>query len=296
MPYEARPLFFSIVDSDGVTTRDISPHLTFVDGLPGTRELVDVSRLGDSGQRFVASLTYGEFVLEGLYNKDLSTGLDTILTNLLDMTTPTSFVFGPTGSTAVVASPGNRVIAGGAWIKEYNILAQVGSAVEFEVIGVVAGDLSFATAGYGPYTVILDQIQGGLVAFGDTQFQLGWLNEQYDPDSMYPFVSSVNIKLPVIGTYNVSVSMGIVEQFGGGTYDGSISINVDDSDFVHRITGAVFAVTSTPAFATLSGQITTTFAPAKISVSVVAGPGQNVYIGGLGGESTVSSWQVSLAT
>ena len=71
MPYISTPAFFSITDTGG-TVRDISAHLTGVSGLPGERELVDVTRLGDSGHRFVASLFQGTFELEGLY--DNSTG------------------------------------------------------------------------------------------------------------------------------------------------------------------------------------------------------------------------------
>ena len=141
-PFESRPLFFSIVDSDGLTTRDISAHLTSVGGIPGDHELVDVTRLGDTGHRFVRSQTAAQFTLQGLYNKDVTTGLDTILTSLLDLSSATSFIYGPTGSTSPSMVPPNVVYKGDAWIKDYRVVSRVGAAIEFEAIGVVVGTLT----------------------------------------------------------------------------------------------------------------------------------------------------------
>lgn len=144
MPYESRPAFFSVVDSDGTTTRDLSSHLTAIDGLPGERELVDVTRLGDSGHRFVASLFMGRFDLEGLYEKTASTGPDVVLTNLLGMTTATTFVYGPTGNSSGQTPP-NRRITGSCWIRTYTAPARVGAAVSFRAGGQVDGVVAYST-------------------------------------------------------------------------------------------------------------------------------------------------------
>ncbi len=144
MPYESRPAYFSIVDSDGATTRDISAHLTSIDGLPGERELVDVTRFGDSGHRFVASLFNGRFSMEGLYDKTVSTGLDTIMNNLLDMTTATTFIFAPTGISCG-ATPVNRKVSGAVWLKTYTIPARVGTAVVFRADFQVEGKIATGT-------------------------------------------------------------------------------------------------------------------------------------------------------
>ena len=144
MPYESRNLVFSIVDSDGATTRDLSAYLTGVSGLPGERELVDVTRLGDTGHRFVTSLWNGRFTLNGLYDKTATAGPDTVLTNLLANTTASPFAFGPTGSSSG-ASPVNRKVSGSAWIRSYTIQGQVGAAVAFTAEGQVEGNVSVGT-------------------------------------------------------------------------------------------------------------------------------------------------------
>lgn len=144
MPHEARLAFFSIVDSDGSSTRDISAHITGIDGLPGERELVDVTRLGDSGHRFVASLFNGRFSIEMLYDKVATTGLDTILTNILDMTTATTFIFGPTGNSSG-ASPVNRRVTGSCWLRTYTAPVRVGSAVAARTDWQVEGKVAYGT-------------------------------------------------------------------------------------------------------------------------------------------------------
>ena len=144
MPYESRQAFFSIVDSDGTSTRDLSAHLTGISGLPGERELVDVTRLGDSGHRFVASLFNGRFELEGLYDKTASTGVEVVLTNILHMSSATTFVYGPTGNSSG-QSPVNRRITGSGWIRSLDEPARVGAAVSFRASGQVDGVTSYGT-------------------------------------------------------------------------------------------------------------------------------------------------------
>jgi len=144
MPYESRPAFFSIVDSDGTSTRDLSSFLTGIDGLPGERELVDVTRLGDSGHRFVASLFNGRFSLEGLYEKTATTGPDVVLTNILGMSSATTFVYGPTGNSSGITPP-NRRVTGSCWIRTYTTPARVAAAVAFRSDGQVEGIVAFST-------------------------------------------------------------------------------------------------------------------------------------------------------
>lgn len=144
MPFESRDAFFSVIDSDGTTTRNLSTYLTGIQGL-GERELVDVTRLGDSGHRFVASLYNGRFSLDGLYDKTDSVGADEVLSNLVLMTSSaTTFVFGPTGTTSG-ASPVNRKITGLAWIRQYDVNASVGAAVTFHAEAQVDGAVTYTT-------------------------------------------------------------------------------------------------------------------------------------------------------
>ncbi len=141
-PDRALLTYFSIVDADGTTTRNISAHLVSVEGIPGERALTEVTDVGDSGHRYVKGRFGSDFRLSGLYNKDVTTGLDTILNGLIEMSSATTFIYGPTGSTSPPMVPPNVVYKGSAWLKEYRVLSRVGSAIEFQVVGSITGTLT----------------------------------------------------------------------------------------------------------------------------------------------------------
>lgn len=144
-PFDSRDLHFSIVDSDGTSTRTLAPgNLTSVDGLPGTKELIDTSKIGDSGRTFTRSLWNGTFVLEGLYDHTASTGAQIVLQNLIDMSSATTFSYGPTGSSSG-ASPINRKISGKCWIRTFNITGRVANAISYRADGQVEGTVDFGT-------------------------------------------------------------------------------------------------------------------------------------------------------
>jgi hypothetical protein len=143
MPYDSRDVFFSLVGSTG-STHDLSAHLTSIDGLPGERELVDVTRLGDTGHRFIASLWNGRLTFQGLFDKTASTGADVVLTSALGNTSAQAFVYGPTGASSG-ASPVNRRVTGSLWIRSYVIAGSVGAAVAFSADGQVEGNVAFGT-------------------------------------------------------------------------------------------------------------------------------------------------------
>jgi hypothetical protein len=143
MPFESRNIFFSIVDSTG-STHDVSAHLTSIDGLPGERDLVDVTRLGDTGHRFITSLWNGRVTLQGLYDKTASTGADVLFTDALSNTSAQAFVYGPTGNSSG-ASPVNRRVTGSLWVRSYVASGSVGAAVAFSVDAQVEGNVAFGT-------------------------------------------------------------------------------------------------------------------------------------------------------
>ena len=63
-PFDAKFTFFSIVDSDYSTTRDLSAFLTGVDGLPGARELLYTLKITDSGRTLTTIVVNFNFVFE----------------------------------------------------------------------------------------------------------------------------------------------------------------------------------------------------------------------------------------
>lgn len=139
-PYDARDQFFSIVDSDASTTRDLSGYLTGVDGLPGTKELIDTSRIGDSGRTFTRSLWNGTITLEYLYDDSTSAGISVVLDNLIDMSSATTFAYGPTGNDTD-QTPASRKISGSVWVRANTITGRVATAIsgraDLQVEGVV---------------------------------------------------------------------------------------------------------------------------------------------------------------
>jgi len=145
-PFDAKFGFFSIVDSDGTTTRDLSSFLTGVDGLPGARELLDTSKITDSGRTWTPSLVNATFVLEGYYDNTtgVPNGPSVVLDNILLMSTATTFSYGPTGNTSD-QTPASRQYSGSCWIKSNPITGRVASAVSFRAEGQVEGTLTIGT-------------------------------------------------------------------------------------------------------------------------------------------------------
>jgi hypothetical protein len=142
--YDARNQHFSIVDSDGSSTRDLSPYLTGIDGLPGTKELIDTSRIGDSGRTFTRSLWNGTAVLEYLYSNVTTSGISLVLDNLIDMSTATTFAYGPTG-TSSGGTYINRKISGSCWVRSNTITGRVASAVSGRADIQIEGTVNFGT-------------------------------------------------------------------------------------------------------------------------------------------------------
>lgn len=143
-PFDSRDQFFSIVDSDASTTRDLSGYLTGIDGLPGTKELIDTSRIGDSGRSFTRSLWNGTITLEYLYSNTTSAGISVVLDNLIDMSSATTFVYGPTGGSSG-ATPDNRKISGKVWVRANTITGRVATAIAGRADLQVEGTVNFGT-------------------------------------------------------------------------------------------------------------------------------------------------------
>jgi len=136
-PWDARFSKFVITQSNGTTTRDLSAFLTGVDGLPGSRELIDTSKISDSGRTFTPGLVNGTFVLEGNYD-NVNPGPDRALTDILAMSTATAFAYHPTGDDCGT-SPVNRAFSGNCWIRSYTITGRVASVITFRSEGQVEG-------------------------------------------------------------------------------------------------------------------------------------------------------------
>ena len=137
-PFDAKFQFFSIIDTDASSTRDLSRFLTAVDGLPGSRELIDTTKITSSGRTWTPSLENNTFVLEGYFDNTATSGPDVVLAGIRGMTTVTTFSYGPSGDSSGQTPP-SRQYSGECWIRTYTITGRVASVVSFRAEGQVEG-------------------------------------------------------------------------------------------------------------------------------------------------------------
>ena len=112
------------IDDTGDVSRDLSPYIVSVDGLPGPRELSDATALGAGGRKWHPSLENVIFNLELMWSKDTEVGPDTVLGPLRQHTSPTDFNYGPEGSTT-----GDIKYHGKCWVRNFKITTRVGNLV-----------------------------------------------------------------------------------------------------------------------------------------------------------------------
>ena len=122
--------------NDGSSLRNISPYITSIDGLPGAKELIDVTALGASGRAFSPGLENIVITLEVLWSDDASVGPDTVFRLVRALTAATAWDYGPEGS-----GSGAQKYSGTCWLRNFAIQTRVGdklrARVELQVEGVV---------------------------------------------------------------------------------------------------------------------------------------------------------------
>lgn len=134
--YPSKDAVFQITDTSS-SLRDISPYIISIDGLPGSRELVESTALGATGREWQPGLENVTIVLELQWSDDANVGADTVLGPLSRHTAATAFDFGPEGKTS-----GDIKYSGSCWVRNYTILGRVGDIVkarcEIQVNGAVS--------------------------------------------------------------------------------------------------------------------------------------------------------------
>ena len=125
-----------LLDDTGDVQRDLSAYLTEVKGLPGPRDLNQVTALGDSGARFIPGLENVAVGLVGMFDSTATTGPDAVLGPLRTHTSAVDFEYGPEGTSA-----GDVKYSGSCWVAGYELRSRVGSLVQWtatlQVDGVV---------------------------------------------------------------------------------------------------------------------------------------------------------------
>lgn len=130
-----------LVDDSGGTLRNLSTYLDNVSGLPGGRELADVTVMGDGGHKFIPGLQNGEFSISGHYDPTTTTGPQAVLAGIaLSSTATSSFEYGPEGN-----STGNVKLSGECWCEKYEITSSATEKVSFTASFKIDGTVTVGT-------------------------------------------------------------------------------------------------------------------------------------------------------
>jgi hypothetical protein len=123
--FDTKTSVFTITSSTA-STENISSYITSIDGLPGRRELTDVTTFGSAGHRWNPSLENAEFTIDVLYSEDATVGTDTIFGPMRTSTTTRVFYYYPGISTGAYYT-------GNCWLDDYPIVGKVGDSVRARV-------------------------------------------------------------------------------------------------------------------------------------------------------------------
>ena len=142
--FDSRVSVFTLYDGSA-TQMNLSRYLTSIDGLPGPRELIDVTPLSASGHAFIPSLENVVITIELQWSDDADDGSDAapdvLLEGMRKATAVRLFEYGPEGKTT-----GDVKYSDNCWLRNYQITIRVGSQVtcraEFQVNGTVTRAVS----------------------------------------------------------------------------------------------------------------------------------------------------------
>ncbi|MBU1621824.1 MAG: hypothetical protein KKF27_20780 [Gammaproteobacteria bacterium] len=133
--FDSKNSIFQI--NDGSSLRDISPYIVSIDGLPGPKELVDVTALGATGREWQPGLENVVITIELLWSDDASVGPDTVFRLVRALTAATAWDYGPEGKTSTY-----QKYSGTCWYRNFTIQTRVGDYVraraELQVEGAVS--------------------------------------------------------------------------------------------------------------------------------------------------------------
>lgn len=151
--FDSRVSVFFLTDVGGFS-RNLSSYLVSIEGLPGPRELNDVSNLAAAGRQWTYGLEHVTFGISGYFN-DAAAGPDVVLADLRTSTIARDFLYGPTGTASGYT--------GSCWVRSYDIKSRVGNIVAFEATMVAEGTIGFGSGG-----------GGGGALYQEINANLGW--------------------------------------------------------------------------------------------------------------------------
>lgn len=123
--FDSQVSSFLITVSTG-TLVELSDYITSLEGLPGKRDLSDVTTFGSVGHRWKNSLQNAEFTLNVIYSEDTTYGTNTTFGFIRTMSSTAAFSYYPGATTA-------QLVSGNCWLDDYAITSKVGDAVRATV-------------------------------------------------------------------------------------------------------------------------------------------------------------------
>ena len=135
----SKDISFAIDDSDG--TLRVLTGVTEVSGLPGVKEHIEATAVGDGGAQWIESLQRVEFTVSGWYDTTASTGTKPVLSGIRDKTDyEGTFEYGPEGGAST-----KEKISGEAVMVDLDYITRLGEVVGFRALFKVAGVVTFGT-------------------------------------------------------------------------------------------------------------------------------------------------------
>ena len=134
---------FHIDDMAGAS-RDLSPSITKIEGIPGSRTLVEITSLIDDAPSYVPGVGAGlkpaptTITLTGIFD-DSPSGADAVLGALFteNHPSPVEFSYAPAGT-----SPGSVRYTGQCWVERYDVSSTAGDRVVYAATLVVEGGIT----------------------------------------------------------------------------------------------------------------------------------------------------------
>ena len=123
---------FHIADTTGAS-RDLSASITEIQGIPGSRSLIEVTSLTDDGPTYVGGARDSAFSLTGIFDD----ATDAVLGGLLSHPSPVEFRYAPAGT-----SVGSVKYSGQCWVERYEVSSTAGDRVGYTATLRVEGSIS----------------------------------------------------------------------------------------------------------------------------------------------------------
>ena len=120
--FDSQSSFFQLDTTAGAQV-DLSSVITEISGLPGPRNLNDVTALGDAGRKSIPGLEDVTISLSGISDDKVAGKLDVLMGPLRVHTSAVDFEYWPEGN-------GNGdAYYGTCWVENYEITSRVGSHI-----------------------------------------------------------------------------------------------------------------------------------------------------------------------